>query len=102
MISDVLTKALGTVKHHQAIKLLRLVQPDKITGGGDIITDLARIFATDVITDLHHCCGLINSLVYILVSNSFNSHFQSVPSFTSTIHSSLFPPLSLRPNDYEP
>ncbi|MBW0518842.1 hypothetical protein O181_058557 [Austropuccinia psidii MF-1] len=33
MVADVLTKALGTVKHHQAIKLLRLVQSDKITGG---------------------------------------------------------------------
>ncbi|MBW0531863.1 hypothetical protein O181_071578 [Austropuccinia psidii MF-1] len=33
MVADVLTKALGTVKHHQAIKLLKLVQSDKITGG---------------------------------------------------------------------
>ncbi|MBW0483793.1 hypothetical protein O181_023508 [Austropuccinia psidii MF-1] len=33
MVADVLTKALGTVKHYQAIKFLKLVQSDKFTGG---------------------------------------------------------------------
>ncbi|MBW0467452.1 hypothetical protein O181_007167 [Austropuccinia psidii MF-1] len=60
------------------------------------------IFTTDVITDPHHCCGLVNSPVYISVSTSLNSYFRSVPLFTSTIHSNLLPLQSLRPDNNEP